>query len=180
MDNPAVQAAFNGDFGLLKAELASKGDKAQGFEQYVALAERAYKAEAEASAAREAEVGQAILSVFDGKEEGWNEVREWVKKEADPAEKASFQAMLKSGDKFQAQAAAFYLNHLYQTAHGVVREPSPTSAGPQPTASVGSSALNPDEFRAEVSKLYASMGALADKSPEMAALLKRREAYRGK
>lgn len=180
MDNPAVQAAFDGDFGLLKAELASKGAKAQGFEQYIALAERAYQAEAQASAAREKEVGEAILGVFGGKEEGWNEVREWVKKEATPEEKTAFQTMLKSGDKFQAQAAAFYLNHLYQTANGVVREPSPTSSQPQPTVSNGASALSPQEFKAEVTRLYAEKGSSADNSPEMAALLKRREAYRGK
>jgi len=42
-DHPAIVAARQGDFAFIKAELAGRGDKAQGWEQYLSLAEKAFE-----------------------------------------------------------------------------------------------------------------------------------------
>lgn len=62
-DSPSVNAALNGDFGLLKAELAQKG--AAGWEQALGLAEQSYGRHQERIAADNKAVGEVVLGIAE-------------------------------------------------------------------------------------------------------------------
>jgi len=120
--HPAVQAAVRGDFSLLKAELAGMGDKAIGYEAYVALAEKAYEQDKARAEAQEAMSVQAVHSAVGG-EAAWAEIHQWAKANADPHERAEINAMMDAGPR-QAKAAALYLKTLYENANGSVQAPA--------------------------------------------------------
>lgn len=120
--HPAVQAAVRGDFSLLKAELAGMGDKAIGYEAYVALAEKAYENDKARAETQEAMSVQAVHSAVGG-EAAWAEIHQWAKANADPHERAEINAMMDAGPR-QAKAAALYLKTLYENANGSVQAPA--------------------------------------------------------
>lgn len=138
--HPAVQAAVQGDFSLLKAELAGMGAKATGYEAYVALAEKAYEHDKARAETQEAMSVQAVHSAVGG-EAAWAEIHQWAKANAEPHERAEINAMIEAGPR-QAKAAALYLKTLYENANGSVQAPasavkpgasghhSPTAGGP--------------------------------------------------
>lgn len=177
-DHPAMQAAFHGDFSLLRAELAANPD-AHGYEAFVALGEQAFKAHTE----KETQRGEAIVSaVHDavGGSEQYEAIRAWAKQNADPHERDAINRML-NADPVQARAAAVYLAHCYSNAQGTVVKPqSPVRDGATPASPASSGPLSPAAYSQAVGELAAKIGSYnIDTSPEYAALKQRRRAWRG-
>jgi hypothetical protein len=107
--NPAFAAAINGDFSLLDALLSSMGDKAKGYEKFIALAEKAYKESQAADLASKQAIATAVHNVVGG-EAQWTAIQEWARTQATPEEKQQLNAML-----IAAQ---------YEKAGGVVSNPT--------------------------------------------------------
>lgn len=179
-DHPGVKAAEAGDFAILKAELAALGDKAKGWEQFIALGEAAYAKVRDAHAARAAADREAVLSAVGG-EENWKAVQDWATKNAEPAERDAVNAALAAGG-IAAKAMATYLNGLYQKASGTTVTPAQVVPGTAAsTAGVPTNgALSPKEYAAAVHQLYVDKRGSIDDTPEYAALQARRAAYRGR
>jgi hypothetical protein len=178
-DDPAIVAALEeGNFDFLKAKLASLGDKARGWEQYVALAEKGM-GNLKAAAEAEAQATNTLVYAEVGGEEAWGRLAEWAGANADPAEKESINAMLAAGG-MQARAAAQYLAGLYAKAYGTVVEPGQVTTSTPQSFQPDNSALTAAQYSNEVRKLAAKMGAhRMDNSPEYVALQERRRAYKG-
>lgn len=119
--HPAVAAAFNGDFTPIKAVLAIN-DKAKGWENFVALAERSFadgKAKQEAAAK---ERSDAVLAAVGG-QEAWSTLLAFAKQEATPEEVAALNKMLAAGP-FEAAAAARQIAEAYSRKVGTVVKPA--------------------------------------------------------
>lgn len=176
-DDPAYLAALDGDFDLLRVVLATKGDKAQGWEQVLNFAEKSYKAAVEKNSAAEAAVLSAAHEAA-GSAEAWNEIRAWAKQHADEGEKAALNQMMASGP-LQAKAAVLYLKSLYTQAPDTTQKPAQVlspDAGSQP-ASGGP--ISPADYKKAVVELSRKLGGRMDGSPEYATLKSRRAAWRG-
>lgn len=174
-----VQAARQGDFSFLKAHLAGMGTKATGWEQYVALAERAYST-ANENANKNATATKAIVEEAVGGAEAWTQIQSWAKANAEPEERAQINGMLSQGG-LQARAAAILLSQLYSQAHDTVKEPANPVRGNQSNATAASTGpLNPDQYKAALKELTARIGAhRISQSPEYSELQARRRAFRG-
>jgi len=165
-DHPAVKAATKGDFGLLKAELATKDVK--GWEAHIALGERAFadmnaKDQAKAAADR-----AAIFGVVGG-EDKWAAIQTWATANADgPGEKESVNAALAAGG-VQAKAMALYLSQLYDKATGVVVNPASVAAPGAAGKPASSGLLDARAYALEVAALRRRIGPI-DGTPEYAAL----------
>jgi hypothetical protein len=179
MDHPAMQATATGDFSLIKAHLATMGDKAQGWEQMVALAEQAHTRTVETNTAREASVAKAVHAVAGG-EEQWGVIKTWASANATPEEKAELNAMFDAGPT-QARAAAILLSDLYSKANGTVVKPASAVTNPSAgQAATSNGALSRNQYAAEVQKLAKKVGSNnLNSSPEYKALQQRRMAYTG-
>lgn len=146
-DHPSMIAAINGDFSLLRAELAAKN--LPGSDAYLALAEKAYASfDAKHKAQREQDKA-AVIKVVGG-EEQWTAVQEWAKANAEPQEQAALNEMLSKGG-YQAVVAAGFLASQYERATGGV--PETQGAGPSAAANRGapandSGALDPKAYGA--------------------------------
>lgn len=179
-DHPAMQAALkSGDFALLEAELAQKGDKAKGFEQVLKLARQSWDREVARAGAEAKATTDAVMSVVGGPEQ-WGEIRDWAGKNAEPHEKETINKMLNSGDPFMAKMAAQFLQASYAQSQGAVIEPKEAAAvRPANSASSAQGALSPEQFQAEIGKLMKTYGSNIGDRPEYKALVTRRTAYRG-
>lgn len=179
LDDPILtQALETGDFSLLKAKLASMGDKARGWEQYIALAEQGIGNLTKASEARDAEVTGIVHETVGG-EENWNQIKTWASQNAEPAEKEAINAMFNAGG-VQAKAAAMLLQNLYSSAGGTVVAPKEATASAPAGQAPSNSALSPDAYRTALSDLVSRVGAhRINGHPEYAALQQRRLAFRG-
>lgn len=176
-DHPAMQAAANGDFTILKATLAQKN--VPGWEQMVALGEAAYSR----TKASEAAAGAALLSlvheVAGGKEE-WGAVQKWAGANATPEEKAQINELLNKGG-LAAKGAVKYLVDAYQRAGNVVVEPKDGTgdASRNATVSPDQGPLSPKAYAAEVQKLNNKLNGRLEGSKEYQNLQRRRSAYVG-
>lgn len=170
VDHPAMRAAENGDFSLIKAYLASMGDKAQGWEQYVALAEKAVAGKAEAAAAQVAKTTQIVHDAVGGPE-AWGQIQAWAKDNADPDERSAINDAFAKGG-FIAKAVAEKLANLHRNATGTVVKPAEAVRGGNPSVTANSNTLlNPREYAAAVQELARRVGAnKIDDHPEYAAL----------
>lgn len=181
-NHPAMLKAGEGDFSFMKAALAGLGAKAQGWEQYIALAERAYEGAVEKANTDAAAVRSAIYKTAGG-EEAWGQIAAWAKGVATEAEKAAINRMLAS-DPVEARAAVLMLKSQYEAASGTTIEPANPLRGGQPGAGADSNSvqpLSPRDYAAEVNKLMQTKGpqAVNANSPEYRALQQRALAYRG-
>lgn len=178
-DDPSIVAALEeGNFDFLKAKLATLGDKARGWEQYIALAEKGMTSLRTAADAQVAATNTLVYEAVGG-EEAWGQIAEWATANAEPAEKEGINAMLSAGG-IQARAAASYLQGLYNGANGTVVEPSTATTPTAKAQPVTNSALSAREYSDEVRKLANKIGGgNLNGSPEYAALQQRRLAYRG-
>lgn len=181
-NHPAMLKAGEGDFTFMKAALAGLGAKAQGWEQYIALAERAYEGAVEKATTEAAAVRSAIYKTAGG-EEAWGQIAAWAKGVATDAEKASINRMLAS-DPVEARAAVLMLKAQYEAASGTTIEPANPLRGGQPGAGSDTNSvqpLSPRDYAAEVNKLMQTKGpqAVNANSPEYRALQQRALAYRG-
>jgi len=171
-DHPAMQAAYQGDFGLLKALLAEKG--AAGWEQAVALGEQAYgkfKASAEADAKS---VGEAVTQVAEAMGVDWEEAVKWARGAASKEEAATVNEMLQS--PATAKMAALWIAHNYSNQQGVDVAPRQKAvsdaAVPQPPAASGGT-IDRVEFSREAGKLHKKYGDTYNQTPEYRALANR-------
>lgn len=165
-DHPAYQAADNGDFSMLRAELAAKG--VSGADQMIALGEAESKAIEAESAQRTEQVKQVVLSVFDGDEGYQNSVLEWAKANAEPDEREAVNAMFAAGG-IQAQAAALLLKNLHQQAGNT----TPEKTALIPTAKPGAAPqgnLTQAEYAKAMAEGVRKFGAQFGRSAEAQAL----------
>lgn len=176
-DHQAVKAAFEGDFSLIKAELASKGDKAQGWEQYIALAEKAY-ATSVADKEQTAKATRLVMNDVFGGEENTIAVLDWARANAEPHEREELNSMINAGG-IQARAASMWLNAAYGKSTGTVREPSNPAKQQSVVKQSNGQALSSADFSKEVATLVSTMGPRFSTTPEYASLVARRKAYRG-
>lgn len=177
VDHPAVQSAINGDFGPIKALLAEKG--VQGYEAYVALAEKAFQefdAKKQATQAAVHEMGVTIA----GSEEDLQAVLDWASQNADEGEKKVLNLALESGG-ILAEAVLHYIVNGYRGAEGTSYAPQKTAvkdtAAPAPATS--GQPLSPRDYGRAVYDLRAKLGAKTESSKEYAELNRRRALWRG-
>lgn len=178
-EHPGMVAAQKGDFSLLKAHFASLGDKAKGWEQYVALAEKSHN---EGKSKADAKTAETLKLVHDtaGGPEAWNAIASWAKENAEPHERAEVNAALKAGG-MQAQAMVAYLKGLHEGAAGTTVTPHEVVA-PQAAPSKGNpgAALSAREYSAQVAQARQKLGYGFEASPEYRDLQRRREIGRAK
>lgn len=176
-NHPAMVAASEGDFSILKATLAAKG--VQGWEQFVALGEQAYQKTVAATEAKSKALREAVHKEAGGAEE-WGAIQKWAGANATPEEKAEINNLLNQGG-LQAKLAVQYLVSAYGRANNVTREPKdPTanaSRGGLPGTNDGP--LSPKEYAEAVRSLNNKLNGRLEGSREYDQLQRRRAAYRG-
>lgn len=176
-DHPAMQAAVNGDFSILKATLASKG--VQGWEQFVALGEAAHSRKAAEAQAQRAKLQEAVFQEAGGKEQ-WLAVQKWASANATAEEKAEINALLNKGG-LAAKGAVKYLVDVYSRANNVEVNPRDATAN----ASRGgvpaddNEPLSPRAYAKAVQELNVQLRGRLEGSKEYANLQRRRQAFRG-
>ncbi|WCD56067.1 scaffold protein [Caulobacter phage BL198] len=177
--NPAMQAAIKGDFTALKALCASMGDKAKGYERFVALGERAYT-DAKAASDKTHAAKQAAIEEIAGDTDTWNAVLAWVGTVAEPHEKTRLNEMLQ-GDEFQMRAAANLIMTQYNKRVNAPLKGATKhdASGGKGTASAegDNKPLNRREYAAAVRELSSKMGDAFANSPEYKRLQQRHMAY---
>ena len=176
--HPAMAAASNGDFGMLKAHLASLGSKAEGWQQYVALAEQAHATGKVTADAKHAENLKAVQEAAGG-EEQWNNIQAWAAANAEPEERTSVNAALAQGG-IAAKAMVQYLAGLYNRAPGTTVNPAPVvnPAAKASSASQEGGALTAQAYAKAVQETRQKLGYSFDNSAEYRSLQMRREAGR--
>lgn len=177
-EHPVMVEASKGNFGPIKALFAEKG--VQGWEAYVALAEKGFhdftRAEAEKTLAI-----QKIVVAAAGSEDEWNNVLSWASANADPDEKEHVNAALAQGGVV-AEAMAAYLVNLYRGAPGVSYAPQERAVTPNAARGAAASSnapLSPREYTKAVQELRRTLGVGFESSREYQILNQRRMAYRG-
>lgn len=150
-DHPAMQEAMNGNFALLRAEMAEKG--VAGGDAYIMLAEKAHEELlAKHEAKREADLKD--LYAVTGSEESWNEVAKWGKENASPEQTEVIKELLAKGGEHMKLAASWLANAYTKATGGV---PETDGAGPgvadtRGAAVVTTDALSPSEYGRAVAK----------------------------
>lgn len=173
--DPAMAAALTGDFLPLKAKLGTMGDKARGYEGFVALAEASYSRQAQAQEATAKATQEAVLRAVGGAE-SWEAVRSWATSALPAAEQASVNAVFKAGGPAAALVAEA-LAARYRADPGVtVVGKSPVAAGAARPAPAAAAPLSAAEYAAEVRKLAGQNRGIVDGLPEYAQLQARRAA----
>ncbi len=176
-DHPAMVAAAQGDFSILKAELAAKG--VAGWEQHVALGEAWFARDAASKEAAAAATSDMVVQIA-GSAEDWQAAADWASVNADQNEKDAINTALAAGG-LQAEMAAVWLMHTFRSAPGTSYQgKSAVSANAAPASpGQGAGPLDPSSYGLEVAKLRAKLGSRMEGSPEYGALQKRRMAFRG-
>ena len=169
-DHPAVQAAADGDFTLLKAELAQKG--VQGYAEFIELGEQAYARTQEKNKAQ-AETARKAIHDTAGGAESWAAIQAWASANASPEEKAEINIQLNKGG-LAAKAAVVYLSNAYSKAGNVSQEPADVSKGGGKPPAAADGKLTATEYSAAVKALNSKLRGRLDGSPEYAALQSRR------
>lgn len=176
--HPAVVAATKGDFGPIKALMAEKG--IQGWEAYLALAEKGYSDHVAKEDAKTAEVQQIVVQAA-GDEQTWADTLAWASANAEPQEKEQVNAALKAGGVV-AEAVAQFLVNGYRSATGTSYSPKENAvkqdAG-RGVANPNGGPLSPAEYGKAVADLRRTKGVYFDQTPEYRQLQARRQAYRG-
>lgn len=165
-DNPAVAAATTGDFTKIEAALQSLGDKAKGYERYLALAKAAFESRIKAAKAKAEADEQTVYKAVGGKEE-WDKIAAFTKANADDAEKAQIEAALKAGG-IQAAAMARLLQSAYQRANPTT--PRVVREGASATPTSGGGRITPQEYAAKVREIRNKTRGPIDNNPEYLAL----------
>lgn len=170
-DNPAVEAAFNGDFSLLKAELAQKN--LPGWEQALGLAEQSYDRHTKANEAKAGEVGKVVTDIAAGMGVDWEQAVTHVSKSASAEEKSALNTLL--SDPKTAHIAARFISGSFIEAGDTEIEPAARAVGEATTVHAGPAggALSRAEYKAELGKLRATLGDEYINSPQAAALYRR-------
>lgn len=179
-EHPAMKAAENNDFSMLKAHFAALG--IQGSAEMLALGEQAYgRRSAEAKAA--AEASKAAIFAVCGGEEGWNQIKTWVGKNATDAEKAEITSVMQKGG-LTAKVMATWLAGKAGNDPSMGQKPAnvrdPAAGGQGQSGAATSGPLDSRGYRDAVQALVAKRGTTnIDHLPEYKALQQRRAAYKG-
>lgn len=171
-----MKAAMTGDFSKLEASLKALGDKAKGYERYLAAAKESFKRTQETKAAREAQIVKTIEDAVGGAG-NWKAIHAWVSAEADEGQKKEITAAFAAGS-YAAAAMARQLADLYrQSGKSTLPPKSATqdSAASAPASSGG--AIDSTTFKLEMRKLEAKYGYRLTNTQEYADLVARRRAY---
>lgn len=170
--HPAILAAQQGDFALIKVELATKG--VQGAEAVVALAEAAFnKTVAKAQAA--AQELNTFAHTAAGGADNWAAINAWASANADPEEKADLNEALAKGG-VAAKRAIKYIVDGYRAQHTLPKEPAAVAKpGAATSASASKGPLTAKEYADAVNALYvANRGREIENLPEYHALTQQR------
>lgn len=170
-DNPAVEAAFDGNFALLKAELAQKG--IQGWEQALGLAEQSYDRHSKDNEAKAAEVGKLVTGVAESMGVDWEQAVAHVGKSASAEEKGALNQLL--ADPKTAHIAARFISGSFIEAGDTEIEPRARATGDETSSHAGPAggALSRAEYNTELGKLRKTLGDDYISSPQAAALYRR-------
>ncbi|WYW04341.1 head scaffolding protein [Pseudomonas phage vB_PpuP-Kurepalu-1] len=182
VEHPAIAAAVAGDFSLLEATLASN-PKAQGWQQYVALAKEAHGNAEKVKQEGQQKVVDAVSSTLEKKgltNDEWGTVIEWVRENGDEGEKAELNQLLAT--PLGAKAVTAYLIDLYREASGTEFKPQASAvkadaAALPKQAPANTAPISRVEFSRESEKLARKLGAGYMDSPEFKQLYNR---YRGR
>lgn len=139
--HPAVVSATKGDFAPLKA-LLSSNEKARGWENYMALAERSYQEGQQRQQATQKSLETAVYAEAGG-EEKWKALQAFAGENASPEEAAALNKMLQDGP-LQARAAVRAIQDAYNKKVGTVVKPASALA---PGASKSDAPAVPDAPR---------------------------------
>lgn len=170
-DNGAVEAAFNGDFSLLKAELAQKG--IAGWEQALGLAEQSYDRHVKENDAKGEAVGKVVTEIAAGMGVDWEQAVAHVGKTASAEEKTAINQLL--SDPKTAHIAARFIGGSFIEAGDTEIEPAARAVGAETKVSTERSggALSRADYNSELSKLRKTLGDDYINSPQAAALYQR-------
>lgn len=171
-NDPTIAAAAEGNFDLLKAKLAGMGDKAKGWERFIALAEKSFADTKAKTADKVAKDTAAIHAVVGGPDE-WKAISEWAGANAEPEEKAAVNAALKAGG-IQGKAMAAYLAGLYGRAQGTTVEPGKVTADATAGKADGAGPLTAKDYAKEVQSLRQTLGYDFESSQQYRNLQQRR------
>ena len=173
--HPAIIAAQQGDFSLIRAELATKG--VAGSDAVLALAEQAYTRFA-AEDAKKSEELAGFAAQAAGSAENWAVVRAWAAQEATPQEKAQVNAALSQGG-LVAQGVISQLVTLYQQKHTLPKDAADVAKpGEAGTAAPSNEPMTAKAYAQAVEALRQKLGNRTEDSPEYAALQSQRLAAR--
>lgn len=170
--NPAVAAAFDGDFSLLKAELAQKG--IAGWEQALGLAEQSYERHVKSNEAKAAEVGTIVTDLAAAQGVDWEQAVAHVASTASPAERTAINGLL--ADPATAHIAAQFITGAFINGGNTEIEPAARATGASVSATGlqgGGGQLSRKEYTAEMGKLRATLGDDYINSPQAQALYRR-------
>lgn len=173
-EHPAVQAAGNGDFSKLEAELAKLGDKAAGWQDILAVSKSAYEQVSNERKAAHEKTMDKINAATGGE---WDKAKEWASAKAEPGEKDAINSALAAGG-IQAVAMAQYITGLYRKSGEYTKTGAPAVKEGAAPGSAVADALSPADYAKEVQRL-AAKGGVFQGSKEYAALQQRRAAWRG-
>lgn len=171
-----IKAAVQGDFSKLEGALKSKGDKAKGYERYLAVAKESY---AKTVAEQKAAVEKTTKAVYEaaGGEARWSALRDWVVQNADAREKAEINQALKAGP-LAAQALVSKLSAMFAKSGQDKSAPKSVvnADAPRDGAGADSSPLSRQAFFSLQNELIRKYGQAAPSRPEYKSLLARRAA----
>ena len=173
--HPAIIAAQQGDFSLIRAELATKG--VAGGDAVLALAEQSY-ARFAAEDAKKSEELASFAAQAAGSAENWAVVRAWAAQEATPQEKAQVNAALSQGG-LVAQGVISQLVSLYQQKHTLPKDAAAVAKpGEAGTAAPSNEPMTAKAYAQAVEALRQKLGNRTEGSPEYSALQSQRLAAR--
>ncbi len=177
LEHPAMKAAAEGDFSILKATLAAKGTP--GWEQFVELGEAAYHKGVKEATTKQEKIRDGIYAEAGGKEQ-WTQVHAWASANATAEEKAEINTLLNQGG-LAAKGAVKYLVDTYNRATNVEvtpRDPLTNAGrgGGAPAATNGP--LTAREYAEEVRQLSNKLNGRLEGSKEYENLQRRRQAGR--
>lgn len=176
--HPAVQAALNGNFDMLSAELAGKG--ITGWEQHLALGKAAFDKFQKEQGAKNDEIKQLCLAAA-GDQKTWDDTLAWASQNAEPHEKEALNGALAQGG-IVAEAVSAFLVNAYRGASGVTIAPQKSAVNPNAASAraggQGAGPLSPRDYAKAVAQLRAS-GKQVEGSREYQSLQNRRMMYRG-
>lgn len=175
--DPEMVEAGKGNFAYLKAKLATLGDAAKGWEQYVAIGERSYLAAVEDGKAKAGKINEAVGTVCDAAT--FAKVLAFAAANASPEEKEYFNEQL-ARDPLAARIAAAELHRLYINNGGTQIDPaSVTTAIPGNVSEGASAPLTRREYTQQVDAIAKRVGGSnLESSPEYQALNRRFAAQR--
>lgn len=171
-DDPAVAAAFGGDFSLLKAQLAQKG--IQGWEQAVGLAEQSYERFSKEENAKADKVGEIVTSFAESQGVDWEAAVKHIGTSATAEQKTALNTLLK--DPATAEIAAMYITTAYRDGGDTEIQPAARATGDETQRSAGAAGglLSRAEYTREMAKLRDTLGENYINSPQAQALYRRR------